>query len=422
MHSSSSRLGDSSGLRCLSSSGRIIQEKRPEGEIFLKRFNPLVHFPLDFILCLGASFSAYACISVFFLFPLILSLEGYQPIAVGAAWIIFEFVLLGTREWVNRFLSTRGTRLGMLAGSFILALGVVILFTGLPYATILLGRSLMGAGWGLFYIANTLHQARALPPALLGRGFGIAGLAPLLPQLGLIPLAEWLVLNNHPGFVYAVSLLGCLLSIVFAWRLSGEKPSTASHISLKECFRESWKVPHLKAILLSGSIFAFAAAGIMPYVANAAREWGIAGSTFLWSEALAALATRLFFGGWVDRFGKRLLFPLFSCISLGALLAMALGNTWAFLLGGVLYGFGMGLAYPLLYALLAKVAGEGSKTAIFTLFGTFIDLLWAIAPLVAAAGAQLLGFGTVLRGMAIILLVSVLFMRLKIWPWLGEKS
>jgi hypothetical protein len=388
----------------------------------LKRFNPLLHFPLDFILCLGASFSAYACISVFFLFPLILSLEGYEPIAVGAAWIIFEFVLLGTREWVNRFLSTRGTRFGMLAGSFILALGVVVLFSGLPYATILLGRSLMGAGWGLFYIANTLHQARVLPPALLGRGFGIAGLAPLLPQLGLIPLAEWLVLNNHPSFVYVASLMGCLLSFVFAWRLSGEKPSTASHISLKDCFRDSWKVPYLKAILLSGSVFAFAAAGIMPYVANAAREWGIAGSTFLWSEALAALATRLFFGGWVDRFGKRLLFPLFSCISLGALLAMALGNTWAFLLGGVLYGFGMGLVYPLLYALLAKAAGEGSKTALFTLFGTFIDLLWAIAPLVAAAGAQLLGFGTVLRGMAILLLVSVLFMRLKIWPWLGEKS
>jgi Major Facilitator Superfamily. len=160
----------------------------------------------------------------------------------------------------------------------------------------------------------------------------------------------------------------------------------------------------------------------MPYVANAAREWGIAGSSFLWSEALAALATRLFFGGWVDRYGKRLLFPLFSCISVGALLAMTLGNTWAFLLGGVLYGFGMGLAYPLLYALLAKAAGEGSKTALFTLFGTFIDLLWAIAPLVAAAGAQLLGFGTILRGMAVLLLVSVLFMRLRIWPWLGEGS
>ncbi len=387
----------------------------------MKRLNPLGHFPFDFILCLGASFSAYTCISVFFLFPLILSLKGYEPIAVGAAWIIFEFVLLGTREWVNRFLSTRGTRFGMLAGSFMLALGVVVLFADLPYGTILLGRSLMGAGWGLFYIANTLHQARILPAALLGRGFGIAGLAPLLPQLGLIPLAEWLVLNNHPGFVYAVSLMGCLLSIVFAWGLSGEKPSIASHISLKDCFRESWKVPYLKSILLSGSVFAFAAAGIMPYVANAAREWGIAGSTFLWSEALAALATRLFFGGWVDRYGKRLLFPLFSCLSLGALFAMILGNTWAFLLGGVLYGFGMGLAYPLLYALLAKAAGEGSKTALFTLFGTFIDLLWAIAPLVAAAGAQLLGFGTVMRGMALLLLVSVLFMRLKIWPWLGEK-
>lgn len=388
----------------------------------MKRFNPLEGFPFDFLLCLGASFSAYTCISVFFLFPLILSLKGYEPIAVGAAWIIFEFVLLGTREWVNRFLSTRGTRFGMLAGSFLLALGVFVLFMDLPYGMILLGRSLMGAGWGLFYIANTLHQARALPATLLGRGFGIAGLAPLLPQLGLIPLAEWLVLNNHPGFVYVVSLVGCIASIAFTWRLSVEKPSTVSHMFLKDCLRESWNVPSLKAILLSGSVFAFAAAGIMPYVANAAKEWGIAGSSFLWSEALAALGTRLVFGGWVDRYGKKLLFPSFSFISLGALLAMASGNTWAFLLGGVLYGFGMGLAYPLLYALLAKTAGESSKTALFTLFGTFIDLLWAIAPLVAAAGAQLLGFGTVLRGMAMLLVVSVLFMQVRVWPWLEKET
>lgn len=388
----------------------------------MKSFSPLKQFPLDFVLCLGASFSAYSCISVFFLFPLILSLKGYEPMAVGSAWIIFEFVLLGTRGWVNRFLTARGTRLGMLAGALLLAFGVLVLFADLPYGMILLGRSLMGAGWGLFYIANTLHQARVLPPQLVGRGFGIAGLAPLLPQLGLIPIAEWLVLNNHPGFVYAVSLVGCIMALAFAWKLSGEKPGEISHLSLRECLQDSWKVPHLKAILLSGSIFAFAAAGIMPYVANAAREWGIAGSSFLWSEALAALATRLFWGGWVDRYGKRLLFPSFFCISIGALISMILGTTPAFLLGGILYGVGMGLAYPLLYALLSKSAGEKSRTALFTLFGTFIDLLWAIAPLMAAASAQFLGFGPVLRGTAVLLMVSVVFMQVRIWPWLKNAS
>ncbi len=157
--------------------------------------------PKDFLLAVGASFSAYICISVFFLFPLALSLKGYEPLEVGAAWIVFEFVLLGTRGRVNRLLTAYGTRFGMIAGSLVLGAGVALLFAGLPFWTILVGRSLMGAGWGIFYIANTLHQARSLPAHLLGRGFGIAGLAPLLPQLGLIPLAEAQVLNNRPGFI-----------------------------------------------------------------------------------------------------------------------------------------------------------------------------------------------------------------------------
>ncbi|MCK7470675.1 MAG: MFS transporter [Desulfomicrobium escambiense] len=389
----------------------------------MKRYGLLGLFPPDFLSLPGGFFSAYCCISVFFLFPLVLSLKGYEPMAVGAAWIIFEFVLLGTRGWVNRFLSVRGTRFGMISGAFMLAAGVSFLFGDLPYWTILLGRSLMGAGWGLFTSPTPCTRARVLPAALLGRGFGIAGLAPLLPQLGLIPLRGMACPEQPPRFYLRrvaprVPRVDRFCLEAFRW----EPRVMLAPLSLRECLKDCWKVPHLKAILLSGSVFAFGAAGIMPYVANAASEWGIAGSSFLWSEALAALATRLFWGGWVDRFGKKLLFPSFACISFGAMFSMALATTPAFLLGGVLYGFGMGLAYPLLYALLAKAAGEESKTALFTLFGTFIDLLWAIAPLVAAAGAQLLGFGRVLRGMALLLVVSVLFMRVWVWPWLGRTD
>ena len=379
-------------------------------------------FPKDFVLCVGASFSAYVCMSVFFLFPLALSLRGYEPFAVGAAWIVFEFVLLGTRGWVNRILHERGTRFGMIAGSCALGLGVALLSRDLPYGAVLAGRSLMGAGWGLFYIANTLHQARSLPAGLLGRGFGIAGLAPLLPQLGLIPLAEWLLLKGYPGFIYGASIAGCALSVLFASGLPSEKPDTPKQQSLLECLRASWTIPGLKAILISGSLFAFGAAGIVPYVANAAKEWGIAGSAFLWSEALAALATRVFLGAWVDRYGRKLLFPSFSCIAGGALVAMMGGTAPTFMLGGVLHGLGMGLAYPLLYALLTKAAGDDSRTSLFTLFGTFVDLLWAVAPLVAAAAAQFAGFGPVLRGMSVLIAAVVLFMQVRVWPVLRRED
>lgn len=378
----------------------------------------LGQFPRDFNLCLAASFSAYSCISVFFLFPLVLDLKGYTPMAIGAAWIIFEFVLLGTRGWVNSWLTNHGSRLGMVLGSLSLAAGVAVLSADQHYGMVLIGRSLMGCGWGLFYIANTLHQVRVLPAPLLGRGFGLAGLAPLLPQLGLIPLAEWMVRHGNPGFIYALSISGCLLATAFSWSLSPCKSHSEAHVSLRKCLRESWSNPSLRALLLSGSLFALAAAGIMPYVANAAMEWGIAGSGFLWSEALSAFATRLVLGGWVDRYGKKLLFPSFGFIALGTVISMLGGTTAAFLAGGILYGVGMGMVYPLLYSLVSRSGNEDSRTALFTLFGTFIDLLWAIAPLAAAASAQFLGFGTVLRGMSILIAAIVLFMRARVWPWL----
>lgn len=390
------------------------------GEILLKTPFGLEQFPRDFVLCLGASFSAYSCISVFFLFPLVLQLKGFEPLAIGGAWIIFEFVLLGTRGWVNRWLTDRGSRPGMILGSIVLAAGVAVLSADLPYPMILLGRSMMGAGWGLFYIATTLHQARVLPSHLIGRGFGLAGLAPLLPQLGLIPLAEWIVRQGSPGFLYALSFTGCVLAAVFSWKLSPAKFPLQPHLPLGECLRESWSNRSLRALLLSGSLFAFSAAGFMPYVANAATEWGISGSSFLWPQALSAIVTRLLFGGWVDRYGKKLLFPSFFCIALGTMISMIGGTACTFVIGGLLHGLGMGLTYPLLYSLVARASDERSRTALFTLFGTFIDLLWAVAPLAAAAMAQALGFGTVLRGSSLLIAGFVAWMWYAVWPWLGE--
>lgn len=390
------------------------------GEILLKTPFGLEQFPRDFVFCLGASFSAYSCISVFFLFPLVLQLKGFEPLAIGGAWIIFEFVLLGTRGWVNRWLTDRGSRPGMILGSIVLAAGVAVLSADLPYPMILLGRSMMGAGWGLFYIATTLHQARVLPSHLIGRGFGLAGLAPLLPQLGLIPLAEWMVRQGSPGFLYALSFTGCALAAVFSWKLSPAKFPIQPHLPLGECLRESWSNRSLRALLLSGSLFAFSAAGFMPYVANAATEWGISGSSFLWPQALSAIVTRLLFGEWVDRYGKKLLFPSFFCIALGTMISMIGGTACTFVIGGLLHGLGMGLTYPLLYSLVARASDERSRTALFTLFGTFIDLLWAVAPLAAAALAQALGFGTVLRGSSLLIAGFVAWMWYAVWPWLGE--
>ena len=376
--------------------------------------------PREFYVAFLINMTAYVSIALFFLYPLILSLQGHSPAIVGLVWITFEVALLAGRPWNQSFLARRGTRAGMTLGASLMAAAIALLVLLPPLPLMLLGRAVQGLGWGLFSVANPLHLARVLPENLRGRGFGLSGLAPLIPQIFLIPPGEALVLRGFPRGPLAIGLSCCLVALALSRLLRERGQPKEKGISFLKALALAWRRPDLRTLLLSGALFAMGAAPIMPFIANAAREWSTTGSAFLLPSGLAALAVRFLLGHLVDSRGAKLLLPAFSTLALGIVVATWGTSTMAFLVGGTLHGIGMGLTFPLLYALLSQRTPQEEYTEVFTLFGTAIDLSWTLAPLAVSALAGPFGYGPVLQGAGVGLAIAVTAMHVGAWRTLRE--
>jgi len=364
--------------------------------------------------------ACYTAMALLFLYPLILSIRGFSPLKIGAAWVAFEIALVLGRPWCNIFLHDHGTKNGLILGSIMMACGIILLAPFTFFPVILLGRIIQGAGWGLFIVSNNLHNARILPVEIRGLGFGLAGIAPILPQMTFFPLGEWLVLSGHILTVFLMASLACILSSIIALRISSGVESGDKRQSFRTLVRHYWQEPEVRAILLAGSAFALLAAPVLPYMANGAKDWGTVGSAFLIPAALTSLIMRLFLSRTVDHLGNKLLSPFFLISCVGLSVSCWISTTIALVTGGILYGIGSGLIYPLIFSEIARVSRGQNMTGLFVLFNTFIDLVWVLAPLTAAFLAQLMGFGWMLRVITIITGGFVVFLSFKIWPSLRK--
>ena len=375
--------------------------------------------PKEFLLCFTSAFFGYTCIAIFFLHPLIMELQHLPPLAIGTVWFLFEAGISGFRPWANILIQRHGSRWGIRCGLWLLLGGTAILCVTSSLGAILLGRCVQGMGWGIFTVAAFLHQAAVLPPDIRGLGFGLSGLSQILPQIALVPLAEYLILR---GFLRAPLLLALGatalgLGAAFLLKLRGGQPGeNASPVLLRHAARTAWSNPLLRGIILSYAVYALMTAPVMPFIANAAKEWGTAGSFFLFPCALAAVLSRVTLTRTVDRLGARLLLPSFTTLFGGALLALWGKNTLFFLLGGSCSGIGMGLVQPLLQSLLTHHTPEDLRPSQFALFGTAMDLIWLATPFVISGGAALIGYGGILRITSTLAFGTLPLLHFFLWP------
>ncbi|MCF7936895.1 MAG: MFS transporter [Synergistales bacterium] len=372
--------------------------------------------------CFIASLFSYSCLGLFFLYPLVLSMRGMTPVKIGIAWTLFEVALLGTRPWSNHFIHRHGTRTSLVAGNALLVGGTLLLVATYLYPLIILGRCLQGVGWGIIVLANALHQARALPPEIRGRGFGIAGLAPLLPQIVVMPVGELLILAGHARATMLIALAGAVVAVFLTSRLAAFTDAEDERVSMWTAIRETHLSGPLAGVLLSGALFACSVAPIRPFIANAAQEWGTLASAFLWTSSLAAVGVRLFLADIVDRLGARLLLPSFGALMAGIIVATWGASTPAFLVGGLVNGVGMGISYPLLYTLLSRETHASRTTVTFTLFTAAMDVVWLTAPFTVTALAAFWSFGWILRGIGLAAGILVVLFQLFFWGKLTGRK
>jgi MFS family permease len=360
--------------------------------------------------------------AIFFLYPLILSMAGYSPLMVGFAWIVFEIALIAGRPWSNTFISRYGTRIGLISGALMMVSGISILAFMPPVYLIIAGRLLQGAGWGLFILSNNIHNAKILPTAIMGFGFGLAGLAPIIPQFVFFPLAEWMILSGYIHLTLVIALAACLIASLFANRLSKQKKTEAGRTPLAHTLKIAWKNKRIRAILLSASAFAMLSAPVLPYMANGAREWGSWGSAFLIPSSGISAFIRLFVSRVVDRRGPGLLAPGFYCATAGLLVACWGKTTVLLTVGGCMFGMGTGILYPVLFSQMSVLAPKDLVTPMFTLFNSFLDAVWVFAPLAAAGLAQIRGYGFMLQIISILIFCCIAYLAVAVWPSIRDQD
>ncbi len=381
--------------------------------------------PKEFLLCFASSFFGYTCVAIFFLHPLILEIQEFSPLAIGTVWFLFEAGISGFRPWANILIQRHGSRWGIQCGLWLLAGGTAVLCFASSLGIILLGRGIQGMGWGIFTVAAFLHQAAVLPPDIRGFGFGLSGLSQLLPQIALVPLAEYLILQGflRSPLLLALGATGLGLGGALLLKVRGGQPGEkSSPILLRHAARTAWQNLPLRGIILSYAVYALITAPVMPFIANAAKEWGTAGSFFLFPCALAAVLSRAALAGLVDRRGAQLLLPAFTTLFGGALCALWGKSTFFFLLGGSCSGIGMGLVQPTLQSLLTQHTPEHLRPSQFALFGAAMDLIWLGTPFIISGGAALLGYGGILRITATLAFATLPLLYFVLWPPLQAKN
>jgi len=219
-------------------------------------------------------------------------------------------------------------------------------FTRASFGGALASRIVQGAGQGLFLSAAITYGQSRLTPARLLFLLGVfSAMMPLSQALGP-PVGEWTLARYGENAMIAIAVVPGLagLALTFGVRPS-PSPPRAGGLDLVASWRKALIAP-LTAVATAGALFGFAVAYLAP--ALEARHIPIA--AFFTASTLTMFATRFLGLRRVEAVDRRLLVA--SGLALEAIGYVAVSGAgaraWVVAIGGVLFGFGHSMIYPVL--------------------------------------------------------------------------
>ncbi|MCB1541958.1 MAG: MFS transporter [Rhodoblastus sp.] len=281
------------------------------------------------------------------LFSIIFARNGHDLHAIGvilssAALPIIIFALIS---------SEFSARIGVLA-TLRLAMVLCIIgfasfyFTRASFTGAILSRIVQGAGQGLFLSAAITYGQSRLTPARLLYLLGVfSAMMPLSQALGP-PVGEWTLAHFGESAMIAIAVVPGLagLALTFGVRPIASPPRTGG-LDLVASWRTALILP-LVSVATAGSLFGFAVAYLAP--ALEARHIPIA--AFFTASTLTMFATRFLGLRRVEAVDRRLLVAAGLMLEAIGYVAVsgAGGRAWVVAIGGVLFGFGHSMIYPVL--------------------------------------------------------------------------
>ena len=219
-------------------------------------------------------------------------------------------------------------------------------FTRASFTGAIVSRIVQGAGQGLFLSAAiTYGQSRLTPNRLLYLLGVFSAMMPLSQALGP-PFGEWSLARFGENAMIAIAVVPGLMGLALTFGVRPiPSPPRAGGLDLVASWRKELVLP-LVSVASAGSLFGFAVAYLAP--ALEARHIPIA--AFFTASTLTMFATRFLGLRRVEAVDRR--FLVAAGLMLDAIVYVAVSGAgsraWMVSIGGVLFGFGHSMIYPVL--------------------------------------------------------------------------
>lgn len=331
----------------------------------------------DFLLALVGYFFLFMSISLFFLFPVVLERFGPRQSRIGLIMGVHSVVAIAIRPLFGRMIDVRG-------GRRIALLGLLILLFSVPFFHFvsdagwlpLLLRVLTGLGWGISMTATIAMCSDLAPVERLALSMGVIGVAGLVANAVGPLLAEEILRDLGPGWLYNASAifllasLACLLLTREIVRPNGDGRGAGMSVLRT--------VPWVLAAIISAMpVFHGAIRGAMIYfIAVFGNSVGIGrvGPFFL-VFSLAAILTRFRMGDLSDRYGRKKVILPAALIIVGNLFLIAQVRSFPLLIvTGFIGGLGQGLIFPALSTYIIDFLGMENKGLAISLYLSLFDV------------------------------------------------
>ncbi len=356
-----------------------------------------------FFYSLLVTFFIIAFSSLFFLFPAALQRQNMPFVLIGWLMSIASISSLLSRP-VGSYLTERlGIKRSLLLLCLLLTVVSLPLIWARTFASLFFIRVAIGCCFGMVLVAIMAYQALIIPIEQRGSIYAWVGIAYVLPQLIVIPPAEFLITAGRFDIYMAMAPLFTLLSLFFVTFLPANV-APANRNALPAVGRRAawgkWADVHAIAgfwpLVLGTFVFAMLNATTLLYIPAFINDKGLVASAFLVANGATAVFWRVAAYKLMNRMNRRRAIGLIL-IGMGVALFLLrwADSNGAFIAGGILYGTFMGVGFPVILALVPDVFPERLIPKGVSISTLAMDFGFILAPILAGYLGQRFDLGVV---------------------------
>jgi predicted outer membrane repeat protein len=306
----------------------------------------------------------------------------HGKVAVGIASGAFAFCAVFLRPLAGAASDRRGRRIVLVAGAGIVSLSSFLLLTAHSLVPLVALRFLTGGGEALFFVgavavvndlAPESRRAEAMSFFTLSLYIGLS----LGPPLGEAMLAR-------AGFDGVWLLSGGLAAVALALgsRLPETRTHAAEHVPARGIRRYMHPAGVGPGLLIFTSVFGFA--GFLTFLPLYVRELGLKGTgPIMFAYGVLIVLIRSLGARIPDLVGHERTARIGLAFSAAGLaVAGLIASVPGLLVGTMIFAIGQGLAFPAVMALSADAAPPAERGAALGTTTSFVDMGFALGPIV----------------------------------------